>query len=110
MSIRSISPLALVAALAALTIPAQAATRTFEVLNQTTGYHELVMKKMPTGTVLIHAGVTAGGRQAIQVPDGTDVYVWIDRTGCSPWSQITSKRGNHTFTILPNCKVEVTNP
>jgi len=108
--VRAVSSAALVVgALATLAAPSIAASRTFEVANHTTGYHELVMKKFPTGTLLIHAGVPAGKSQAIQVPEGTDVYVWIDRAGCSPWSVITSKSGNHTFTILANCKVEETN-
>jgi hypothetical protein len=96
-----------IATLAALAAPALAAPRTFEAVNKTTGYPELVYKKYPTGTLLLHVGIRAGASQTLAVPEDTQVYVWIDRAGCSPWSELTPKTGHRIFTILPDCKIEV---
>lgn len=109
MIVRTVSAVAFaIAALGTLAAPALAAPRTFEAVNKTTGYPELVYKKYPTGTLLLHVGITAGKSQTIAVPEDTQVYVWIDRAGCSPWSELTPKTGHRIFTILPDCKIEVT--
>jgi hypothetical protein len=53
------------------------------------------------------APVQADKSQVITVPEDTQIYVWIDRKGCSPWSELSPKTGHRTFYILPDCKVDV---
>lgn len=96
------------AALAAFATPVQAAPRIFEALNRTTGYTELVYKRYPSGNVLLHVNIPPGKGQALDVPENTQIYVWIDRTGCAAWSELAPSTGPRTFYVLPNCKIEVT--
>ncbi|HEY5258428.1 MAG TPA: hypothetical protein VIJ12_08630 [Candidatus Baltobacteraceae bacterium] len=110
MVIRSVCAIALfVASLATFAVPAQAAPRTFDVVNRTSERAALIYKRYPSGTLLLHVGIPVGNTQSLQVPSNTEIYVWIDRAGCpTAWVALTAKTGDNTFEILPNCKVGVT--
>jgi hypothetical protein len=109
MVVRTVSfVVVLVSALATFAAPAQAAARVFGLVNGTKGTVQVVYKRFPSGTVLLHVGIPPGRTMLPEVRENTEIYVWIDRAGCPSWDHKTAKTGDRTFHILADCKIDAT--